>query len=120
MPAQAAPDVGFFLDHGTWRNTSGTPNTPSWSTENFTTRMEYIVRMQNVSVGGPFELGALSPACAARYPTRPGLCFLAPRMAFSLDTPTFMFNRHGGGRGGRSGRSRRSGRSGWSGSVGRG
>jgi len=85
LKVTAASDVGYFADHGTWRNTSGVPNTPSFPQANFTTQMEYIVRMQNATA-------ALKPACKMRHPTQPGLCFLAPRMAAYVTTPLFVFN----------------------------
>ena len=86
----AAPDVGMFIDHDNFAHTSGVPNKPSFgSTANFTTQMLYIAKMQNMTFG---EDGGLSSACETLHPSDPLLCFMAPYVAPTVQTPTFMWN----------------------------
>jgi len=88
----AAPVVGYFLDHQTFANptgSQGTPNQPDWGQSSYTARMEYIYGMQNMTFG---EDGALAAACKAKHPESPGLCFMSPHMQDAIKTPFFMFN----------------------------
>ena len=85
----AAPDVGMFIDHGNFAHTTGVPNKPSFGTANFTTQMLYIAQMQNLTFGAD---GGLSSACKALHPSDPLLCFMAPYVAPTVQTPTFMWN----------------------------
>eukprot|EP01051_Picozoa_sp_SAG22_P001898 SAG22_NODE_78_length_22065_cov_7.473095_17_plen_365_part_00 len=48
---RAAPVVGYFLDHGNFKHTTGEPNTPTWHQANYTTWMRYIYKMQNLTFG---------------------------------------------------------------------
>ena len=75
---RAAPFTGYFLDHANFQHTAAT----------YTSKMEYIYRMQNLSFGPD---GALSTACQLLHPTNPGLCFMSPHMAGFIKTPYFMF-----------------------------
>lgn len=85
----AAPDVGMFIDHDNFLHTTGVPNQPSWGAANFTAQMLYIAKMQNMTFGAD---GGLSPACEALHPDEPLLCFMAPHVAPTVQTPTFMLN----------------------------
>ena len=86
----AAPDVGMFINHENFAHTTGVPNKPSFgSTANFTTQMLYIAQMQNMTFG---EDGGLSSACKTLHPSDPLLCFMAPYVAPTVQTPTFMWN----------------------------
>jgi hypothetical protein len=58
---RAAPFTGFFLDHANFQH----------SAANYTAKMEYIFRMQNLSFGAD---GGLTSACQSLHPTAPGLC----------------------------------------------
>jgi hypothetical protein len=85
----AAPDVGFFIDHDNFAHSTGSPNKPSWGAANFTAQMLYIASMQNMTFGPD---GGLSPACQVLHPDEPLLCFMAPYVAPTVQTPAFMFN----------------------------
>ena len=76
---RAAPFTGFFLDHSNFHHTAG----------NYTSEMEYIFRMQNLSFGVD---GGLTVACDTLHPHNPWLCFMSPHMAGLIKTPFFMFN----------------------------
>jgi hypothetical protein len=75
--AYAAPFTGFFLDHANFRRAAG----------NYTSKMEYIYTMQNLSFGTD---GALTAACERVHPNNPGLCFMSPHMARFIKTPFYM------------------------------
>lgn len=93
----AAPVVGYFLDHSNLAGSSGAtgPNTQDWSNisshtaANYTTWMQYVVTMQNMTFGAD---GGLTEACRAKHPTQPHLCFMSPHMQDVIETPFFMFN----------------------------
>lgn len=85
----AAPVVGYFLDHGNFLNTTGTPNTPSWKNATYTTWMRYIYQMQNLTFGTD---GGLTEACQKEFPNDPGLCFMSPHMQNTIQTPFYIFN----------------------------
>jgi hypothetical protein len=76
---RAAPFTGFFLDHSNFHHTAS----------NYTAKMEYIYKMQNLTFGAD---GGLTEACSKMYPEAPGLCFMSPHMASFIQTPYFMFN----------------------------
>jgi hypothetical protein len=48
--------------------------------------------MQNMTFGGDGGDGALTPACQAKHPDEPWLCFMSPHMQDVMETPFFMFN----------------------------
>jgi hypothetical protein len=75
--AYAAPFTGFFLDHANLKRAAG----------NYTSKMEYIYTMQNLSFGTD---GALTAACERVHPNNPGLCFMSPHMARFIKTPFYM------------------------------
>lgn len=75
----AAPMSGYFLDHGDFRHDGA----------NFTSKMEYVYTMQNLTFGAD---GALTPACKGAFPEHPSYCFMAPHMQQFIQTPFFMFN----------------------------
>ena len=85
----AAPIDGFFLDHDNFRHSLGQPNIHSSLSANFTSWMRYIYRMQNLTFGSD---GGLAEACRKKNPGNPGLCFMAPHMQNTIQTPFFMFN----------------------------
>jgi hypothetical protein len=93
----AAPVVGFFLDHGNLAGSSGAtgPNTQAWTNisggtaANYTTWMEYVYRMQNMTFGAD---GGLMEACQVNHSAAPHLCFMSPHMQDVIKTPFFMFN----------------------------
>lgn len=96
---RAAPVVGFFLDVDNFKHTNGNesghggPNTLEWvmpgTGANYTTWMEYIYTMQNLTFGVD---GGLTKACEASFPDEPHLCFMSPHMSQFIETPLFMFN----------------------------
>ena len=100
--AWAAPVVGYFLDHSTYKRTSkgpygGKPNTPGWSqpggpnAANFTMWMKYVVKMQNITFSPDGRTGGgLTKACQAKHPSKPWLCFMSPHMQDVITTPFFM------------------------------
>ena len=71
------------------------PNTPGWSNvssglaANYTSWMEYLFVMQNLTFAAD---GGLMPACKAKHATQPWLCFMAPHMQDSIESEVFMFN----------------------------
>eukprot|EP00662_Eupelagonemidae_sp_cell21_P054754 gene54754-15218_t len=75
----AAPMSGYFLDHGDSKHDGA----------NFTSTMEYVYTMQNLTFGAD---GALTPACKSAFPDHPSYCFMAPHMQQFIQTPFFMFN----------------------------
>lgn len=86
---RAAPVVGYFLDHDNFNHTTGVPNQPSFGQANYTTKMKYIYKMQNLSFGPD---GGLTEQCQTEHPEAPGLCFMSPHMQDTIKTPFFMFN----------------------------
>lgn len=76
---RAAPIVGFFLDH----------DNIAHDEHNYTTKVEYIYDMQNLTFGAD---GGLMPACQAAYPDSPHYCFMSPHMQRFVKTPFFLFN----------------------------
>lgn len=83
---RAYPVVGYFLDHDNLRHTTGgnAPNTPAWSNvtqpttaANYTTWMEYLYTMQNLTFGAD---GGLLPACKEKHADEPWKCFQSPHM----------------------------------------
>jgi hypothetical protein len=88
---RSAPVVGYFLDHGNYKPSSGVPNTPSWGLENYTGWMKYIYGMQNLTFGQG-DGGGLMRACKLKHPTEPWLCFMSPHMQDVIQTPFFVFN----------------------------
>ena len=81
-------------DHDNFKHTTGGPggpNSPAWSTPgtgaNYSTWMKYIYGMQNLTFGAD---GALAPACRAKHPDDPHMCFMAPHMVDTITTPSFI------------------------------
>ena len=95
----ALPKIGFFLDYDNFNHTNGYPggpNTPQWAlphsstgAANYSMWMKNVYQMQNVTFG---EDGALSPACLAKHQDDPHLCFMAPHMVETIQTPLFILN----------------------------
>jgi hypothetical protein len=78
---RGSPVVGFFLDHPNFSNNTGT---------SYTTAMQYVYRMQNLTFGAD---GGLMDACAAAYPTeQQHYCVMSPHMVQFIQTPFFVFN----------------------------
>ena len=78
---RGAPVVGFFLDHANFANNSAT---------SYTSRMQYLFKMQNLTFGAD---GGVMSACAAAYPANQRhYCFMAPHLARFVQTPFFVFN----------------------------
>lgn len=72
------------------------PNTPQWAlphsstgSANYSMWMKNVYQMQNVTFG---KDGALSPACQAKHQDDPHLCFMAPHMVETIQTPLFILN----------------------------
>ena len=89
VQAWAVPVAGYFLDHGNYARTSGTPNTPSWEQATFAEWMEYIFTMQNLTFGPD---GGLSPRCKAEHPEKPYKCFMSPYMVDTVQERLYMLN----------------------------
>ena len=84
-----APVVGYFLDHPNFLGTDGgEPNTKTWEgTANYTEKMKYIYKMQNLTFGPD---GGLTSACQTAFPDSPHYCFMSPHMQQFITTPFYV------------------------------
>lgn len=76
---RAAPFTGFFLDHADFKHDSS----------NYTGRMEYIYKMQNMTFG---DDGALMASCKVCHSNDPHTTFVYAHFCGQVTTLTFLFS----------------------------